>query len=98
MQEARSDARLENYKRVSRSGLSNTASNVRKEPFNACRDGISIAFGGDRMKSRGSRTLPYPEYVKKRERKAVVKKRERKAVVFIAEDLIVTNINVRTRI
>ena len=60
-------ARLENYKGVSKTGQSSIGSNGRKESFNATRDTKSSAYGREGMKSSGAKTLPYPEYVKRKD-------------------------------
>jgi len=60
-------ARLGNYKGVSETGQSSIGSNGRKESFNATRDMKYSAYGGEGMKNRGARTLPYPEYVKRKD-------------------------------
>jgi len=59
--------KLEKYKGVSKTWQSSTASNARKEPFNATSDMRSSAYRGEGMKNRGTKTLPYLEYVKRRE-------------------------------
>jgi len=60
-------ARLENHKGINRSEPINTANNMRKDIVNDVREVRPNMYGGDGMKNRGAKTLPYPEYLKRRE-------------------------------
>jgi len=58
---------MDNYKGANRTMTSSIASNSRKDTFNCPRESHPNIIGGDGTRSRGSRTLPYPKYVKRRE-------------------------------